>query len=432
MILKSAIRRLVPRSILGWYHFILSFIAAVVYGWPARRLIVVGVTGTKGKSTTGAMLWHILQSTGHKTGLISTAQLAIGDKTWLNDLKMTMPGRLTLQKLLRRMVRAGCTYLVLETSSEGLAQWRHVGIPYQVAVFTNLQPEHLESHGSYESYRQAKGRLFAAVAKRHGTAVVNLDDKEAMYFLHYPVARRLGYTSQDKSFPNLASVLSATEIKASAKESVFTVNNETVHLPVGGEFNIANALATLSAATALGIDFKSAVSALGSFAGTPGRLEFINQGQPFDVVVDYAHTPESLEALYKTLGPAAAAHSGGLIAVLGSCSGGRDRAKREPLGNLAGSYAKLVIVTDEDPYDEEPLSIMQTVARGALQAKKQLGQDLFIVPDRRQAIALAISKAKPGDVVAITGKGAEQWLCQARGKKIPWDDRQVVRTELGI
>ena len=422
--IKAQLRQLAPRSLLGVYHAVASYLVALVYGFPARKLIVVGVTGTKGKTTTCAMIHHLLSSTGYKTGLISTAQFKIGEKQWLNDLKMTMPGRGALQRLFRDMVHAGCTHVVVETSSEGLAQWRHLGIPYQVAVFTNMAPEHIEAHGSFAAYRAAKARLFKACARHGGTSVVNLDDTEAGYFLQLNPGRTIGYTMTGKNLAQ-AEVLSASELHENATTVHFRVNDVVTELPVGGTFNVANALASLGAAKALGIKLESATQSLASFPGTPGRLEFISAGQPFRVVVDYAHTPESLQALYKTLSATSS-----LIAVLGSCGGGRDKAKRPVLGKLAGEHARAVFVTDEDPYDEDPCSIMDAVAVGVREVGKKDGVDLWIEPDRRSAIRRAFGLAKPGDTVVITGKGSEQWLCAAGGKMIPWDDRNVVREEL--
>ncbi len=413
-----------PRLLLSAYHFSMSAVAALAFGLPARGLVVIGVTGTKGKTTTCGMLHHILQQGGFKAGLISTAEIAIGYERRINDLKMTTPSRTTLQRLLRRMATAGCTHVVLETSSEALAQWRHFGIPYAVAVFTNLAPEHLEAHGSLAAYRQAKGKLFQALSGK-GTAVVNLDDAEAGYFLHFPANKKIGFTIHGHGGAQLTETLNATIQKVEAHHALFTVNGVLAPLLVGGEFNVMNALAALGAARALEMPLARAVQALTNFNGTPGRLEFVETGKNFSVVVDYAHTPESLEAVYITL-----ERQGPLVAVLGSCGGGRDKAKREPLGKLAGTYARAVIVTDEDPYDEEPRAIMEAVARGARAAGKRDGDNLWVVPERRQAIQLALSQAQAGDTVVITGKGSEQWLCVAGDKKIPWDDRTVVREEL--
>lgn len=237
MPVRSQLRRLIPKPVLERYHWVRSWSAAWWFGLPARHLVVIGVTGTKGKSTTCAMIWHVLRVAGIKTGLISTAQLAVDDKVWLNDLKMTMPGRRTQQRLLRRMVAQGCQAVVLETSSEGLAQWRHAGIPYDVAVFTNLAPEHLEAHGSYERYRAAKGRLFQSLAGRsvrtvalagrtitlEPTSVVNLDDAEAPFILSFPARRRFGYTVADKLRAGLTEQFAAVPRRSTPAKPLYVL-----------------------------------------------------------------------------------------------------------------------------------------------------------------------------------------------------------------
>ncbi|KKT26729.1 MAG: hypothetical protein A2388_02775 [Candidatus Veblenbacteria bacterium RIFOXYB1_FULL_43_13] len=424
MSIKHKIRSLVPAPVLSGYHYALAAVTAASFGLPASRLKVIGITGTKGKTSTSAMLWHILQNTGNKAGLISTAFFAVGEDTKINDIKMTMPGRATMQRLLRQMIKANCHYAVVETSSEGLVQWRHLGIPYVAAVFTNLAPEHIEAHGTFVNYREAKGRLARQIAHHGGTAVINLDDMEAEYFISQSGKHVWGYTFKNVCQDNIERCIAAEIIKTSSAQVEFKIDNLKVNIPVGGEFNAYNALAAMTVALELGIPLERSAAALASFAGTPGRLEFV-QLKPFAVVVDYAHTPESLSALYTTL-----QERGRLIAVLGSCGGGRDKAKRMPLGKLAGQYADSVIITDEDPYDENPRSIMETVAEGVRESGKKEGENYWIIEDRRQAIQKALSMAKEGDTVVITGKGAEQWLMVAGNKKIPWDDREVVRKEI--
>ncbi len=421
---KRFIRTLLPAPVLSLYHWTVAWLVALFYGLPARYLKIIGITGTKGKTTTANMLWYLLQGSGHKTALVSTALMAIGEKNWLNNLKMTMPGRVHMQKFLRRAVKEGCSHVVIETSSEGLAQWRHVSLPYQVAVFTNLSPEHLEAHGSYEKYRAAKIRLFKVVAKKNGLSIINLDDDSSQYFINQSGSNIWGYTFQNSENNKTKKIIKGSIKEISPYQAIFEVNGFEVNLSLGGEFNAYNALAAMTTALALGIGLKKSVQVLESYKGTPGRLEFIQQN-PFSIVVDYAHTPESLEAVYKTF-----KREGRLIAVLGSCGGGRDKAKRPILGKLAGEYADYVIVTDEDPYDEPPRSIMEAVAEGVKETEKKEGEDYWIIENRREAIHKALTLAREGDVVVITGKGAEQWMCVANNKKIPWDDRQVVREQL--
>lgn len=432
MNLKQCIRQLVPRPMLSLYHWVMSWATALGFGLPGRKMVVIGITGTKGKSTTSVLTWHLLTQAGFKVGLISTVLLAVGKTSWISDLKMTTPGRAKLNSLLKRMAREGCTYVVLETSSEALAQWRHVGINYGVAVFTNLSPEHLEAHGGFKNYRKAKLRLFQGLTKFRvlsgvkPAAVINLDDKAAPVFLNQGIYRKIGYTTNQISHTGVVETLVADIKSVTPRQSRFAIGAETVELPLGGNFNISNALAALGVARALGLKLGEVVPYLKNFTGVPGRLEFIEQGQSFQVAVDYAHTEQSLSAVYELL--SSTRHD--IIAVLGACGGGRDKAKRIPLGQLAGRYAKTVIVTNEDPYDEDPLVIMQAVAKGAQEMGKHEGRDLFIIPDRRQAIVRALTTARAEEVVIITGKGAEQWLCEAGGKMVPWDDRKVVMEEL--
>lgn len=420
MSIKRYLRALLPAFLLSFYHWLAAWTVVLFYGWPARKLIVIGVTGTKGKTTTAHMIWHILSSAGFKTALISTALFAVGKETWLNNLKMTMPSRVTLQKFLQRVVKAGCTHLVIETSSEGLAQWRHLGLPYRVAVLTNLAPEHIEAHGSFENYRSAKGRLFKFVANHGGTAVINLDDASADYFISQAGRYVWGYTL-GKPLTAIEKMMSGVVEEVTPTLLKLKVNGTEVNLTVGGEFNAHNTLAAMTAVLYCGVTPEQSAQALALYEGTPGRLEFV-QKQPFAVVVDYAHTPESLSAIYKTL-----KSSGRMISVLGSCGGGRDKNKRPVLGRLAGEYADYVIITNEDPYDENPRSIMEQVAEGVRLAGKRENENYWIVEERREAIRKALSLAHTGDTVIITGKGAEQWMCVAGDKKIPWDDRQVAK-----
>lgn len=424
MSLKRTIRAFLPAPLLSAYHWLTSWLVALYFGLPGRKLVIIGVTGTKGKTTTASMLWYLLEKAGKKTALLTTAFFAIGEETWLNDLKMTMPGRVKLNEFLRRASRANCEYVIIETSSEGLAQWRHLGLFYKFGIFTNLTPEHLEAHGNFIKYRQAKARLFNMVSKNNGVAIINLDDKEADYFIKHSGKKVCGYTFNSSTVNEASKIISAKIINSGRFNVEFTVDNIKVNIPVGGKMNAYNALACITAANSLGVSLTESARLLSSYPGTPGRLEFV-QSSPFAVVVDYAHTAESLEELYKTL-----KGSGKLIAVLGSCGGGRDKVKRVPLGRIAGKYADYVIVTNEDPYDESPRTIMETVASGVKASGKKENDSYWIIEDRRKAIIKAIALAKQNDVVAITGKGAEQWMCVSDNKKIPWDDRNIVKEEL--
>lgn len=357
------------------------------------------------------MIWRVLTEAGYKAGLTATANIRIGQREWINDSKMTMPGRLRLQRLLHQMVAAGCQYAVIETSSEGIKQYRHWGIRYQVAVLTNLSEEHIEAHGSYENYKAAKGEFFKKLTGQ-AISILNVDDEAAEYFKTLP-ARQYIYYSLNKP-----SDLQAVNIEELAKGFSFEVKGHRFKLSLLGKFNISNAMAAIAVAKSQDINWQDISQAIGDIKYLPGRMEEIKSPLGFEVIVDYAHTPDSLQAVYETLRPRAKK----LIAVLGAAGGGRDKAKRAKLGRLAGQYADIIIITNEDPYDEDPQEIIDQVWQGLVGFNKEK----YKIIDRRQAIRQAIVSAQAGDIVVITGKGSEQCIVTDRGK-IKWDDRLVAK-----
>lgn len=430
-------RRFIPNFILSIYHFLLAKLAAFWYGFPSEKMVVIGVTGTNGKSSTVNILGKLLQDLGYKVGWTSTMTFCTGDKEWLNDTKMTMLGRFQTQRLLREMVKNGCQYAIVETSSEGLKQWRHVGINYDVAVFLNLSEDHLEAHGSYEEYRRAKEGLFGhlgycrrkfidplqpSLGKGRGfpslprgstrrskvtiskTIVVNGDDAAAEYFLRYSADKKVSVSKRDFS-----------EIKTSL-------------MGPGIEENMRMAIGT---AEILGISREKLLKAAKHLVTLPGRFELIGAGQKFRVVVDYAHTVEAMKQLYEFVEKLRREKffTGKIIHLLGGVGGGRDRAKRKIFGQMAGRYAEVVIATNEDPYDDDPMEIIHEVAEGARAVCHP--HPILEILDRREAIRKALSLAESGDLVLITGKGSEQAICGPRGLKTPWDDRVVAREILG-
>lgn len=390
---KELIKKILPPFFLYFYHFILSFLGALIYRFPSKKLILIGVTGTNGKTTVTEMIAQILQKAGKKIALLNSIRFKIREKEEKNTLRMTMPGRFFIQRFLRKAVKEGCQFAILEVTSEGIKQFRHCFLNFKVAVFTNLSPEHIEAHGSFEKYREAKLKLFLATKEIH---VINCEDENAKYFLEIPAKKKITF---------------------GLEKGDFNLKNTNLKINLPGNFNLYNALAAFSVAMALGIDEKMAKIALEEFRGIPGRMEKVIS-QPFKVIVDYAFTPNALEKVYQTLKP----KSSRLICVLGACGGGRDKWKRPILGEIAAKYCNEVIVTNEDPYDEDPLEIIEQVAAGTKgKAKKIL--------DRREAIREALKIAKSGDTIVITGKGCEPSICLAKGKKIPWDDRKVVKEE---
>jgi len=437
--MKNLLRKLIPNFIFSLYHWKLAYLGAILYGFPSRKLTVIGVTGTKGKTTTCNLIAQILNEAGFKTGLATTVNFRIGDKEWINEYKQTMLGRFRLQKLLRQMVREGCKYAVIETSSEGILQYRHKGIKYSVAVFTNLSPEHIERHGNFENYRSAKLKLCEAVAKkRDGIGIYNLDDANVDYFLKCDINNKIGFGTRNKY--QLANFNKISGIELFADKTEFLINNDKFEMPLIGEFNVYNAAAAICVAGLQGIGMGKIKEILRNAKPTPGRLEVVNAGQPFTVIVDYAHEPASLEAVYKTLrifNPHTSRGEGvnprKIIALLGAQGGGRDKRKRPELGRIAGEYADTIIVTNEDPYDENPQQIIDDVKQGITPRPPAggSGQNLFEILDRREAIKKALSLAEPGDIVILTGKGGEVWMCGPNGEKIPWNEREVVEEELG-
>jgi UDP-N-acetylmuramoyl-L-alanyl-D-glutamate--2,6-diaminopimelate ligase len=406
----NQLKALVPEPMVSAYHYVLARLAQFAYGNPSKDLIVIGVTGTNGKTSTAYLIAKALESTGAKAGCTTTAIMKIGDKEWLNKTKMTMPGRFFLQKMLRDMVKAGCAYAVIETSSQGLIQHRHIGINYQVGVFTNLTPEHIEAHGGFENYKKAKRMLFEQVK----TAVINYDSEYGAYYAATPGLERVEWYGIGEG-----KGLRAKNVDMRADGSSFTVDGIPVELRLPGEYNISNALAALATCRALDVDLKKPATALSEVARIPGRFERVDVGQPWTVIVDYAPEPESFRRLYEALALIPKTRT---IHVLGSCGGGRDVARRPILGRMAAERADIVIVTNEDPYDDDPQGIIDQVAQGAVAGGKKDGQNLFRILDRREAIMKAMALARPGDLVVLTGKGCEPWICLSNGRKLPWDE----------
>ncbi|MDO8655066.1 MAG: UDP-N-acetylmuramyl-tripeptide synthetase, partial [bacterium] len=357
----------------------------------------------------------------------SSVRFRIGETEDRNTLKMTMPGRFFVQRFLRQAVKQGCTHAVLEITSEGILQHRHRFIDFHTAVFTNLSPEHIERHGSFEKYMEAKGQLFRIAKEVH---VINLDDEHAEYFLQFSARTIFGYR-----IPGLrARTQIAREEKLQIVEAVlaaeqsdgprFSVGDTEFHLNLLGSFNVSNALAAICVAVSQGVGLQTCKAALEKIEKMPGRMEIVAR-EPFEVIVDYAFTPAALEKVYKVLRARLSVRvpQGKLLCVLGAAGGGRDVWKRPVLGKLAGIYCDTVIVSNEDPYDEDPQAIIDQVAQG-------VGGKAEKILDRREAIASVFQRAGASDIVVITGKGSEDSIAWAGGKKTPWDDRIVVKEEL--
>ena len=426
--MKELIKKNIPSFLLDSYHYLLALMGAFLYGFPSRlrqgyggqakKLTAIGITGTSGKSTVVELTSKILGEAGFNVASLSSIKFKIGNKEWENKLKMTMPGRMKIQRFLRQAVNAGCKYAVLEVTSEGIKQNRHRFINFDVAVFTNLTPEHIESHRGFKKYREAKLELFKGTKNIH---VINLDDENSKHFLEISAQRKILFSLKKEIDSREIKVIRAEDIKEEISGLKFKVKNVEFNLNLLGRFNVYNALATICVGLSQGISLQTCKTALEKVKGIPGRMEIVVK-EPFTVIVDYAHTPDALEKVYKNVSGFRSQDSR-LICVLGSCGGGRDKWKRPVLGRIAAKYCKEIIITNEDPYDEEPMEIIEQVAKGAGgRAKKIL--------DRREAIRQGLKKAEPGDIVIITGKGSEPWMCVAKGKRVPWDDREIVREEL--
>jgi UDP-N-acetylmuramoyl-L-alanyl-D-glutamate--2,6-diaminopimelate ligase len=382
------------------YHFGLAVLGAALYGFPSRSLTVIGVTGTKGKTTVTELLAAVLESAGRKTAVLSSVRCRVGNKDIQNKTGNSMPGRFFIQRFLREAVRADCTHAVIEVTSQGVVQARHKFIEWNAAVLTNIAPEHIESHGSFEKYRDAKLAFMKYAVTRCATAFVNADDERSQYF--------------QENLPESDLVMYSKNTIEAWPENLFG------GLP--GEFNKQNVAAVVAISRKLEVPDTAVMEALENFKGVPGRMEFVAEA-PFRVVVDYAHTPDSMEAVYKAL-KADMQPGGKLIAVFGSCGGSRDKWKRPVMGDVAARYADRIILTNEDPYDEDPLAILEDIQKG-------IPRPVSKVVDRREAIRKALELARPGDTVVMTGKGSETSIHIEDGKTLEWNDRKEAGRALG-
>lgn len=406
----SALKRLLPPSVLSFYHLFLAFAGAYLYGFPSRKLVVVGVTGTKGKSSTTEFLNAMFVQAGHKTAVLNSIRVKIGDTSKPNMMRMSMPGRFFIQKFLARARKEGCSVVILEMTSEGARQHRHRFIDLDGLIFTNLAPEHIESHGSYQAYADAKfsiGQSLLRSKKRPRTVVALATDKESGRYLTLPVENPIPFSLEG-----------VAPWSASERGGHFTFRETTIPVHIAGEFSLLNALAAAHMAEALGVPVSAIQKGSDSLRGIPGRAQEVDAGQDFVVVVDYAHTPDSLEALYK------AYDSRRKICVLGSMGGSRDGWNRPIKGEIAEKYCDEIILTNEDPCDDDPSLIIEQIAKGIKHKKPR------IILDRREAIREAIMQAKTGDAVLITGKGTDPWMYVAGGKQIPWNEALFAREEL--
>lgn len=412
--LLRKIKKLIPKKIFAFfqpvYHYKMALLGALIYRFPSKKIKVVAITGTKGKTSTVEFVNAILEEAGFITALAGTLRFKIRDDSKPNMYKMTTPGRFFIQHFLREAVNAKCDYAILEISSEAAKQYRHKFIDLDALIFTNLTPEHIESHGSYDKYLAAKLSIAHALEKspkKNKIISANIDDKEGHKFLSINVEKKAPYSLKD-----------GEPIVCHDSGVDFVCEKIKVQSKLPGKFNVYNMLAAAAYARALGISMESIKIGLEKVIEIKGRVQKIPNNLGIDVIVDYAHTPDSLQALYSAF-PAKKK-----ICVLGNCGGGRDKWKRKQMAEIADKYCAEIILTDEDPYDDDPKEIVQDMARFTGKEKTA------IIMDRREAISSAIRLAKTGDLVLITGKGTDPYIMRKNGARESWSDARVAEEEV--
>ncbi|MEK7189220.1 MAG: UDP-N-acetylmuramyl-tripeptide synthetase [Patescibacteria group bacterium] len=436
---KRAIKAVIPRSFLSAYHKTLAMLANAIYRFPSRQMVVIGVTGTKGKSSTVIMLTRILEEAGLAVGSMNSVFFKVKTREWPNNKKQGMLGRFALQRMLRQMADKQCSHAVVEVTSEGVAQHRHWGIAFDVLIFTNLSPEHIESHGSYEKYRAAKQLVFKQLSKmRRKTlgahevkkvVIANAEDAEAAQFLKFKADEKWSVSCDPACIPvlknNFETHLCADEVRDTERGASISLEGHFIQLPFHGAFMARNALLAIAAGRSLGVQLTACEEALEHMEPIPGRVEMLTTASGATVIIDYAHEPLSFEAILSLGRERAGSHR--VITVFGATGGGRDTAKRPVMGGLAAAYSDHIILTTDDPYDDDPQGIIDDILPGVL-AKRgwREGKNVESIVSREHAIKRSLSLAASGDVVLLLGKGSEPIMAVGRGKHIPWSDRAAV------
>jgi len=440
MSVKSSLQKKLP-TVFSAYHFLWAWLGALRHKNPSEKIFVIGITGTKGKTTTVELLNAILEAAGKQTAILSSLRMKIAGESQKNPTGNSMLGRGAIQKFLRGARRAGCNYALIEVTSQGVIQHRHRFINWNIGVLTNLHPEHIESHGSYEKYRAAKLDFLKYALKKGGKIFLNRDDKEFVFFTG-ELARS---TKENPAGQEGMIEYSRTDEKLGEHISRAERMRDRADTGGGGEetastapqfllrnFNQENIAVAVAIAKELGIPDRTIEEALANFAGVPGRMEFVTEG-PYTTIVDYAHTPDSLEAAYQAAREQLIAGDeetntpgGQLICVLGAAGGGRDTWKRSEFGKIAAHYCDEIILTDEDSYDEKPQAIIDAIATGVASVPHPR-PEFSVILDRREALAHAIDGMEEGDIVIATGKGSEDWIHLAHGKKMAWNEKAIVQ-----
>lgn len=425
---RNLVKKLIPRGLFRrvepFGHLLEAIFFNAINGFPSRGIKVIGVTGTNGKTSTSFLIHKMLTKAGYNAGLMTTVAYGVGDNIKPQVAHMTTVSVPVLLKRIKAMKAEGMDWLVLETTSHALAQNRVWGVPYSVAVMTNLTHEHLDYHGTFEKYRDAKSKMFRMTAtNKRGlqTGIVNADDPNADYFSReVPNVINYGLKNGNLKARNIKLTSGGSRFEAVIDGEVYRIQT---HLP--GSFNVANSLAAVATGRALGLAKDQIEKGIASLEGVEGRMETIDEGQDFNVIVDFAHTPDSFEKLFKDLKPVV---KGKLIVMFGS-AGRRDEAKRPIQGELAGKYADDVVITEEDDRDVDGKQIMNEIAAGAEKAGKIRDKDLFLVLDRTEAIKFAFSRAGKDDTVLLLGKGHEKTIERADGEH-PWNEIATARSTI--
>ncbi len=407
----------------------LAHLAAAFYSYPSRRLKVIGVTGTDGKTTTCNLIHGVLTAAGHRAGIVSTVSVRIGQEEIDTGFHVTTPEAQDLQAYLRRMLDWGAEYAVIETTSHGLAQRRVDAVDFDVAVLTNITHESLEYHGTFEAYRDAKGRLFSMLdesRRKPGVpkvVVLNADDPSFEFFSAFPADLRLSYAVEGQAD------LTATDVQATPAGLRFTALTPAgafeVASPLLGMYNVYNILAALAVGVSQKLDADVLQAGIASVRSVRGRMDVVDEGQDFMALVDFAHTPGALESALR----AARALTDRRVIVVFGCAGLRDVEKRPMMGEIAACLADVTVITAEDPRTENLATIMDQIVRGAERAGGREGLGFFRVPDRGEAIRFAVELARPGDVVMVCGKGHEASMCFGT-TEYPWSDHVALRKAL--
>lgn len=379
----------------------------MIYKNPSKDIFVLGITGTKGKSTVVEMINAIMEAAGKRTAIVSSVRFKVGAENRENRTGMTMPGRFFIQKFLRKAVDKDCQYAFVEVTSQGISQFRDRFINFDAGLITNLHPEHIEAHGSFENYRGTKISFFTHIGlyseKKYKTFFINTGAKD--YEMFADAASDFGKT-----------------IFYNKKD----LEKMKWRIKLLGDFNLENIAAAVSFCRSQNVDWDIIKNVIENFDGVPGRLEFV-QKDPFSIIIDYAHTPDSLEKVYQAVKKNITSKRtrGRMICVLGCAGGGRDSWKRPVMGEIASKYCDEIVLTNEDPFDDDPEMIIEQIAKGV--RSSTYNKKFKSIIDRKDAIREAIKMAKKNDVVIVTGKGSEPFMRLEKGKKIPWSERDIIR-----